>query len=500
MPQVFLGIDVSTTGSTVIALDEHGSILTTHTYPHGLSTPRPLWSEQDPDDWWNATLQALRETLVTISAQDVAAIGLSGQMMGLTALDGAGKPLRPAMLWNDQRSGQQCAQMTAQIGAERLHTVMGSIMLPGIVAPKLLWLREHEPEIYRQIEHIVLPKDYIRLKLSGAYVTDVSDGSGFGLIDMRTRSWSDELIDAFDIPRAWLPSLCESPEICAYVTVEAAAQTGLRQGTPIVGGAGDQPAQAIGSGIVQSGQTSITVGTSGVVFTAADQYSPDAQGRMHIWCHAIPETWCYIGVMLSAAGSLRWLHDELREELSYEELSALAAALPIGSEGLLFAPYLSGERHPYADPLARGAFVGLTLRHGLAHLVRSTMEGVAFGLRDLLEIARSKGIQPRSAAVSGGAASSTVWRDILTNVMGIPLYTVNTVQGAAFGAAILAGVGAGAWRDVPTACQMLIKPDAVMPPTSAKVQRYEDLYRLFSKLYPALQEMNVALAVYSETD
>lgn len=496
MPKVFLGIDVSTTGSTVIALDEYGSILSTQTHAHNLSTPRPLWSEQNPDEWWNATRQAIQETLVGIPAQDVAAIGLSGQMMGLTALDDAGKPLRPAILWNDQRSGDQCAQMTEQIGAERLHTIMGSIMLPGIVAPKLVWLREHEPETYRQIEHVVLPKDYIRLKLSGAYVTDVSDGSGFGLIDMRTRAWSDELIDAFDIPRAWLPDLCESPEICAYVTEEAAAETGLRQGTPIVGGAGDQPAQAIGSGIVQPGQTSITVGTSGVVFTAADQYNADAQGRMHIWCHAIPETWCYIGVMLSAAGSLRWLHDELSKAMSYEELSALAASLPIGAEGLLFAPYLSGERHPYADPLARGAFVGLTLRHGLAHMVRSTMEGVAFGLRDLLEIARSKGIHPQSAAVSGGAANSPVWREILTNVMGIPLYTVNTVQGAAFGAAILAGVGAGAWQDVPTACQTLIKPDAVIPPTTPEVEQYENLYRLFRALYPTLHDMNTALAQF----
>jgi xylulokinase len=317
-------------------------------------------------------------------------------------------------------------------------------------------------------------------------------------MDIRARTWSKELIDAFKIPNAWLPDLCESPEVCARVTAEAAAATGLRQGTPIVGGAGDQPAQAIGSGIVQPGQTSITVGTSGVVFTAADQYSADAQGRMHIWCHAIPETWCYIGVMLSAAGSLRWLHDELSQATSYEALSALAASIPVGSDGLMFAPYLSGERHPYADPLARGAFVGLTLRHSLKHMVRATMEGVSFGLRDLLEIARSKGIHPASAAVSGGAASSPIWREILTNVVGIPLYTVNTVQGAAFGAAILAGVGAGAWRDVPAACGSLIKPDAVLQPAPHDVERYERLYGLFRALYPALRDLNTGLARFSQ--
>ncbi len=494
MPRYFIGIDVSTTASKALAIDEQGTVIASQSYPHDLSTPRPLWSEQDPENWWQATSHALRDVVQKTPADQIAAVGLTGQMHGLTSLDANGKPLRPAILWNDQRSGPQCAAITEKVGANHLYQHIGSMLLPGFTAPKILWLRENEPEIYRQIKHVLLPKDYIRFRLSGAYVTDVADGSGIALMNIARRKWSDHMLAAFDIPRAWLPDLCESPEVCATVNEAGAAETGLKVGTPIVGGAGDQPAQAVGSGIVLRGQTSLTVGTSGVAFTATDEYVPEPEGRLHTFCHAMPGAWFYMGVMLSAAGGLRWLHDELAPKTSYDDLSALAASVPPGSLGLLFAPYLTGERNPHPDPFARGAFVGLTLRHGLAHMVRAVMEGVAFGMRDNLELLRAQGVRPQSAAVSGGAANSPVWRQLMTDIMAMPLYTVNTTEGAAFGAAILASVGAGAWPDVPSACAQLVRKVDEIQPHPEGVAAYERLYPLFRGLYPALCDSYAALA------
>lgn len=493
MPRLFIGIDVSTTASKALAINEQGTVVASQSHPHDLSTPRPLWSEQDPDQWWEATSHALRDVLHKVSPNDVAAVGLTGQMHGLTSLDANGRPLRPAILWNDQRSGPQCAAITEKVGASRLHQHIGSLMLPGFTAPKLLWVRENEPDVYRQIAHILLPKDYVRFKLSGSYAVDVADGSGIGLMDIGKRAWSDQMIAAFDFPKAWLPQLCESTEVSAHVNEAGAAATGLKVGTPIVGGAGDQPASGVGSGIVGRGQTSLTVGTSGVAFTATDEYLPEPQGRLHTFCHAMPGAWFSMGVMLSAAGSLRWLHDELAPTSSYESLSEQAASVPAGSLGLLFTPYLSGERHPHPDPLARGAFVGLTLRHGLAHMVRAVMEGVAFGMRDNVELLRAQGVNPPSAAVSGGAANSAVWRQLMADIMGIPLYTVNTTEGAAFGAAILASVGVGAWKDVPTACAQLVHKVDEIHPNPSGVETYQRLYETFRGVYPALRDLNVAL-------
>lgn len=492
----FIGIDVSTTASKALVIDERGEVVASKSYPHRLSTPRPLWSEQDPEDWWNATSRSLRDVLIQVPAERIAAVGLTGQMHGLTSLDAQDRPLRPAILWNDQRSGAQCAAITEKVGDSRLHQLIGSILLAGFTAPKIMWLRENESDVYKQIAHVLLPKDYVRLRLSGAHVADVADGSGFGLMDIGKRDWSDEMIAAFDVPRAWLPDLCESPEICARVSEEGAAATGLKVGTPIVGGAGDQPASAVGNGIVSTGQTSLTIGTSGVAFTAADRYRPEPEGRLHTFCHAIPGSWFYMGVMLSAAGGLRWLHDELSPNMNYDVLSERAASVPPGSLGLLFAPYLTGERNPHPDPYARGAFVGLTLRHTLAYMVRAVMEGVAFGMRDNLELLRAQGVQPESAAVSGGAANSPVWRQLMTDIMGIPLYTVNTVDSSAFGAAILAAVGAGAYPDVPTACaQMIRKVDETQPIAEGKAA-YERLYPAFQGLYPALKQTFAALSQF----
>jgi xylulokinase len=496
MPRYFIGIDVSTTASKALVIDERGTVAASHGAPHELSTPRPLWSEQDPHQWWQATCTSLQAVLQQVSADDVAAVGLTGQMHGLTMLDANNQILRPAILWNDQRTAAQCAAITERMGAEWLYQHIGSLMLPGFTAPKIVWVRENEPEIFRRTAHILLPKDYVRFLLTGAYVTDVSDGSGIALMDIGRRAWSDDLLAALEIPRAILPDLCEGPEVCARVSAAGAVATGLREGTPVVGGAGDQPATAIGSGILRRGQTSITVGTSGVVFTANDRYQPEPDGRLHTFCHAVPGYWFHMGVMLSAAGGMRWLHDAVAAGSSYEELSDLAASVPHGADGLVFVPYLTGERHPHPDPLARGAFVGLTLRSGLGQLVRAVMEGVAFGLRDNLELLNSLGVAPSTAALSGGASKSPVWRQILTDIAGIPLYSINSSEGAALGAAILAAVGAGAWPDVPSACGDLIRAVDVSEPSANGVAAYERLYPTFRQLYPALRQSFADLAAF----
>jgi xylulokinase len=496
MGKYFIGIDVSTTASKVLVIDAQGAVITEQSHPHELSTPRPLWSEQDPENWWTATRQSLRDVMQTIPADEVVAIGLTGQMHGLTSLDAQGRPLRPAILWNDGRSAAQCAAVTEKIGAKRLYQLAGTIMQPGFTAPKIKWLQENEPDIYKQIAHVLLPKDYIRYRLSGAYVTDVADGSGFALMDIGARHWSDEILAAFDIPRAWLPELCESQEVSARVSEEAALETGLKVGTPIVGGAGDQPAAGVGNGIVSLGQCSLTVGTSGVAYAISDRYAPEPDGRLHTFCGPMPGTWFHMGVMLSAAGGLRWLHDELSPNMSYPEMNQHAESVPRGSLGLLFAPYLTGERNPHPDPLARGAFVGLTLRHGFPHLIRAVMEGVAFGMRDQLELLHSLGVHPTEAVVSGGAANSPIWRQLMTDIMGIPLYTINTNEGAAFGAAILASVGAGEWPDVVTACQQMIRKVDQDDPDAASVSDYERLYPIFRSLYPALRQSFAELALF----
>lgn len=496
MPRYFIGIDVSTTASKALVIDEAGQVVASHGAPHELSTPRPLWSEQDPRQWWDATCASLRAVLQQVSPADVAAVGLTGQMHGLTLLDASDQVLRPAILWNDQRTAAECAAITEQVGAARLYQEIGSLMLPGFTAPKIAWVRQHEPEVFRQVAHILLPKDYVRLLLTGAYATDVSDGSGMGLMEIGRRAWSDTMLAALDLPRALLPELCEGPEVCARVSAAGAAATGLRAGTPVVGGAGDQPATAIGSGILARGQTSITVGTSGVVFIANDQYQPEPDGRLHTFCHAVPGYWFHMGVMLSAAGGMRWLHDALAAGSSYDQLSDMAGQVPHGAEGLVFVPYLTGERHPHPDPLARGAFVGLTLRSGLGHLVRAVMEGVAFGLRDNLELLRGLGVRPATAAVSGGASQSAVWRQILTDIAGIPLYTINSSEGAALGAAILAAVGAGAWPDVPSACDDLIRQVDISEPSVEGQAAYERLYPIYRQLYPALRQSFGELAAF----
>jgi xylulokinase len=499
---LLLGLDIGTTGAKALLIDESGAVRASATVDYPLLTPRRLWSEQHPADWWRATCAACRSVLqaARVSGEAVAGIGLTGQMHGLVLLDARGEVLRPAILWNDQRTGSQCEAITNRLGLPTLLQRTGNAVLPGFTAPKLVWVRENEPDAYRRATKFLLPKDFIRYRLAGEFATDVADASGTSLFDVPARAWSTPMFDDLDLPLAWAPRCVESSAVTGAVSASAAAETGLAAGTRVVGGAGDQAAQALGMGLAHEGPVSATLGTSGVVFAATQRPLIDARGRLHSFCHAAPETWHVMGVMLSAGGSLRWFRDTLgdleRAEAAargvdpYGLLTLLAAPIPPGCEGLLFLPYLSGERTPHVDPHARGAFVGLTLRHTKGHLVRAVMEGVAFGLRDSLQLIREAGISPTELRVSGGGARSPLWRAILADVMQVPVATMNVTEGAAYGAALLAGVGAGVFPTVDDACARTtaiverIEPD----PTNAAL--YDHTHARYARLYPALKKID----------
>jgi len=412
-----LGLDVSTTGAKALIIDEAGNVAASVTTEYTLSTPRPLWSEQAPGDWWIGAYNSIQAALnkAGLTGNDIAGVGLTGQMHGLVMLDKAGQVLRPAILWNDQRTGAQCAEITDKVGGlDKLVELTGNAVLPGFTAPKIVWVRQNEPQVYDKTDHILLPKDYVRYRLTGEYATEVSDASGTSLLDVAQRRWSGPMLKALDIPPDWLPRCTESHEVSGKISASVAQITGLRPGTPVAGGGGDQAAQAVGSGIVSAGVISVTSGTSGVVFAHSDQFAVEAQGRLHAFCHAVPGKWHLMGVMLSAGGSLRWLRDSLGEperataallgEDVYDLLTREASHAPLGSEGLVFLPYLTGERTPYPDPQARGAFVGLTVRHTKSHLIRAVLEGVSFGLRDSLELVRGLGVPIQQVRASGAVS------------------------------------------------------------------------------------------------
>jgi xylulokinase len=491
MSDCFLGIDVSTTGAKALLVDPKGGVLATATTPLSLQTPRPLWSEQDPHEWWEGTLRSIREVLKTAKASggEVVAVGLTGQMHGLVLLDAAHDVLRPAILWNDQRTGAECDQIRERMGGrEALVKATGNDALTGFTAPKILWVRKHEPEVYAKAALVLLPKDYVRLRLTGRPAMDKADGSGTLLFDLPSRDWSRHVLDRLEIPRAWLPPTFEGPEATGTVSDEAARLTGLRAGTPVMAGGGDQAAGAVGAGAVEPGVVSLTLGTSGVVFasTKAPLYEP--QGRLHAFCHAVPGHWHFMGVTLSAAGSLQWYRDTLAPGVGFDTLTAEAGPIPAGSEGLLFLPYLSGERTPYPDPLARGAFVGLTLRHARGHLTRAVLEGVAFSMRDCFDLLRAAGLPAVSEVrVAGGGAKSPLWRQICASALGVELVTVNSTEGAAYGAALLAAVGAGAFPDVPGACRAALHVTGRTPPVPQWEAAYSRAHREYRALYPALK-------------
>jgi len=472
-----VGLDIGTTGVKAIAVGAGGEVVGRAERGYALSTPRPGWSEQDPEDWWTAT----RAALADLGPLEIAGIGLSGQMHGLVALDTAGRVVRPAILWNDQRTAAECAEIEERIGLERLIELTGNRALTGFTAPKLLWLRRHEPESYARIARIMLPKDYVRLRLTCEWATDVADASGTLLLDVARRTWSTEVLDALDVDPSILPPLLESPEISGTTI----ACDNLSQGIPVAAGAGDCAAAAVGVGIDRPGPLSIVMGTSGVVFAALPAFASDPQARVHAFCHAVPGQWHAMGVMLSAAGSLQWLRDRLAPETSFADLVAEAEAWGPGTDGLLFAPYLAGERTPHADPSARAAFTGLELRHDRGALVRAVLEGVAFGLRDSLELVQALGGPTDRARASGGGARG-LWLRIVASVLGLPIELTAVEEGSAYGAALLGGVAGGVFADVPEAVARCVRVSTTIDPDPAWQATYEDTYARFRALYPAL--------------
>jgi len=485
-----LGIDVSTTATKAVLVDETGAVAGVASAGYPFETPRPLWSEQDPGLWWGGAIEAISSVLAAAgrAGADIAAVGLTGQMHGLVLLDAADRVLRPAILWNDQRTAAECDAIRAAVGPERLVEITGNDALTGFTAPKLVWVRDHEPDVWRRSAHVLLPKDYVRLQLTGEHALDKADGAGTILFDLAARDWSAEVLGRLDIPPAWLPRTFEGPEVTGVVTAEAAAATGLRAGTPVVAGGGDQAANAVGVGVVSPGTVALSLGTSGVIFAATDAPLYEPRGRVHAFCHAVPGRWHLMSVMLSAAGSLRWFRDALAPGEDFGALVATAADVAPGSDGLLFLPYLSGERSPHPDPLARGAFVGLTLAHDRRHMTRAVLEGVAFGLRDGLDLMTAAGMpQPTQVRASGGGTASALWRQILADVLGVEIATVETTEGAAYGAGLLAAVGAGWWGSVDAATDAVVRVTPVASP-GPDARRYAERHAVYRDLYPALRE------------
>ncbi|MFQ5419373.1 MAG: xylulokinase [Anaerolineae bacterium] len=485
----FIGIDSSTTATKALLMEATGDVVGVATSEYAYETPYPLWSEQGPELWWEATAVTIRQVLAEtgINPAAVKGIGLTGQMHGLVLLDATGKVLRPAILWNDQRTGAECDEIREIIGKERLIHITGNDAFTGFTAPKILWVKNNEPDIYAQVQHILLPKDYVRYKLTNVLATDKAGGAGTILFDVHSRDWSEEVVTALGIEMKWLPPTFEGTAVTGTLSQYAAAVTGLREGTPVMGGGGDQAAAAVGTGAVVEGVVSLSLGTSGVVFAATDEAMVEADGRLHAFCHAVPGKWHLMGVMLSAAGSLRWYRDTLAPGVDFDDLTGPAEAVAAGSNGLLFLPYLTGERTPHPDPLARGAFVGLTVRHTQAHMTRAVLEGVAFGLRDSFELMKGAGLGDiRQVRISGGGAKSPLWRQILADVLQAELVTVHTTEGAAYGAALLAAVGAGQFDSVEAACAQVIEMvDSIKLGGDTAV--YDKIYPIYRTLYPDLK-------------
>jgi xylulokinase len=490
-----LGLDVSTTATKALLMDRDGTVLAVAAREYGFETPRALWAEQDPALWWAGARETIAEVLATSSrtGNDIAAVGAAGQMHGMVLLDGAGEVVRPAILWNDGRTGPECDDIRAAVGRERLIAITGNDALTSYTASKLLWVRKHEPEAWARARHLLLPKDYVRFRLTGEHALDVNDGAGTVLFDLRTRTWSDEVVAALELDRAMLPRTVEGPEVVGTVTAEAAAATGLRAGTPVVGGAGDQAANAVGLGAVTPGIVAMSVGTSGVIFMPTAGPAIERDGRLAAFCHAVPGTWHLMGVTMSAAGSLKWLRDELAPQARWDELTALAAEVPPGAEGLVFLPYLSGERVPYADPLARGAFIGLTVRHRLGHLVRAVLEGVAFSLRDVFALMSETAPDPLvELRASGGGTNSALWRQVIADVLDVPLSLTRTAEGVASGAAMLAAVAAGWYPSVADASAAMVEVTDTTRPEQPDA--YTAAYAVYRSLYPKLKETFAGLA------
>ena len=485
---MFLGIDVGTGGTRAVLIDRGGSVLATQASEHApISSPQIGWAEQEPEDWWRAAQEAVRGAILAsgFAASRIEAVGLTGQMHGCVMLDADGQVLRPAPIWCDQRTQPECDWLTERIGFARLIELTANPALPNFTLTKLLWVRTHEPEVFAKIRHVLCPKDYVRLRLTGEYAMDMQEASGTLLLDVAHRRWSDEVAELAGIDMAWLPRLFEGPEICARISDTGAAATGLMAGMPVAAGAGDQGAGAVGMGIVQPGNVSATIGTSGVVFAATDQPTMDRLGRLHTFCHAVPGLWHVMGVTNGAGLSLRYFRDTFAPANSYDELLVLAERIEAGCAGLFWTPYLFGERTPHLDAKARAAFVGITASHTSGHFVRAVLEGVAFSLRDTLTLFAELGIPVGEIRLGGGGARGKLWRQIQADVYGQPVGRLEAEEGGAFGAALLAGVGVGAWPSVEAACAATVRVAETIAPKDASVMA--SAYAEWRKIYPALR-------------
>jgi xylulokinase len=501
-----LGIDIGTSGTKTVLFDKEGNTIASALGEYPMYQPKVGWAEQNPEDWWNATATTIKEVIIKsgVKAEDIKGIGLSGQMHGLVMLDADNKVLRPSIIWCDQRTSKECDQITELVGKERLIEITANPALTGFTASKILWVRNNEPQVYEKVKKILLPKDYVRFMLTGAFATEVSDASGMQLLDIANRNWSDEVLEKLSIDKSLLADVYESQEVTGHVTEEVAKLTGLAVGTPVVGGAGDQAAGAIGNGIVKPGVVSSTIGTSGVVFAYTDKVTIDPKGRVHTFCHAVPNTWHVMGVTQGAGLSLKWFRDnfcnseketaELMEVDPYELMNVQASKVTPGCDGLIYLPYLMGERTPHLDPLAKGVFFGLSARHGKRDMLRAVMEGVAYSLKDCMEIIKDMGIDVTEVRASGGGGKSKLWRGIQADLFNADVVTINSSEGGALGVALLAGVGAGVYSSVQEACETVIKVVSKQEAAAENVDIYEKYYTVYKNLYPALKEQYKAVA------
>ncbi len=495
-PGSLIGLDVGTSGARAVAIDSLGTVVAAASAGYPLSVPRPGWTEQDPEDWWTASRQVLQGVVSQLRDPPLG-LGLTGQMHGSVFLDAGDRVIRPALLWNDQRTEEQCRTITEKVGAERLIEITGSPAITGFQAPKVLWLRDHEPASYARVHHVLLPKDYIRLCLTGEHATDASDASGTLLLDLHRRTWSEEVLTALEIPRSWLPAVHEGPDMTGHVTPASAAATGLPAGLPVAAGAGDNAASAVGNGIVREGLVSSSIGTSGVVFADSARPRIDPRGRLHAFCHAVPGRYHLMGVTLSAGGSLRWWREAAGGD-DYDAMAALAAQAPPGCEGLVFLPYLAGERTPHLDPRARGAFVGLNLRHTQAHLTRAVMEGVTHSLKDCLDLMAELGVTASEIRATGGGAHSRFWRQMQADMFGHPVHRAENEEGPAFGAALLAGVAGGVFADVFEACSVIRLGPEVEVPDPDRHHLYQRYHTAYVDAYRAMAPVMHRLADLSD--
>jgi len=499
MPEYVLGVDVGTTGAKALLVDTAGAVVARATHEYPLHTPRPGWAEQDPEDWWRGTVAAIRDVMAKSGAgpEEVRGLGLSGQQHGSVFLDKDGRVLREALLWCDQRTQAQCEWIHETVGFEAVVAETLNPVLTGFQAPKIVWLRDNEPQLYEKLRMILLPKDYVRYRLTGEFATEVSDAAGTSLLNVARRDWSDIMLRGLGLSKEMLPKVFESPVASTAIGQTAAGETGLRAGLPVAGGGGDNACSAVGNGVIEEGIVQVSVGTSGTVFSPMNEPRRDLKLRVHTFCHAVPGQWHAMGVMLMAGGSLRWFRDELCAEEKaeaerrgvdpYEIITGKAATAPIGSEGLIFLPYLTGERTPHADPNARGVFLGIGLRHTKGHLARAIMEGVCYGLRDSLEILREMGLAISEVRATGGGARSPFWRQMQSDVFRTPLVTMAIDEGAAFGAALLGGVAGGVWPDVASACQAAVRTKEPVKPNRKASAIYNKYYPTYRGLYRSLR-------------